>query len=277
MLASSLRDGHDREIAQPHWLNVEGGQLHFRTSGSGPLAIFLHGWTLDWRIWLPQLPLAQDMRLVIPDRRGFGCSTAPPKLATEREDIEAIADHFGAEKFSIIGLSQGAAVALDFARSHPERLAVAVLIGAPLHDLVAEPENQPEIDRTSFSALVRNGNFSAMLDEWRRHPLTKISALGQQLLEEILADYDGRDQLVDQQHLCFSNSDIGSLDMPILAIAGENDSDWRKQVARFIGTNAIKGLAQIIPNAGHIANVDQPETINALLESFLNPHHERGN
>lgn len=274
MLEPEQREGSDQQIAETHWIDVEGGQLHIPTSGDGPLAIFLHGWTLDWRIWLPQLALADNMRLAMPDRRGFGHSTAPPQLTAERDDIDAIADYFAASKLSVIGLSQGAAVALDYARTRPERLDAAVLIGAPLHNVVPEPNDAPEIDRAAFSALVRDGKFTEMLAEWKRHPLTKVSNDGQHMLDQILADYDGRDQMAHQEPLAFSHSDIAGLRIPVLAIAGETDSPWRQQVAKFIGTNAPHGETEIIPNAGHIANLDQPKTINTLLEKFLSTHHK---
>lgn len=268
-------EGSDQQIAKTHWIDVEGGRLHVCASGHGPLVIFLHGWTLDWRIWLPQIPLAQNMRMVMPDRRGFGQSTAPPQLTAERDDIDAIADHFGASKLSVIGLSQGAAVALDYARSRHYRLNAVALVGAPLHDVVPEP-NEVEIDRAAYSALVRDGKIAGMLAEWRLHPLTQVSNDSQHLLDQILADYDGRDQMVDQAPLAFSHSDIAGLAMPVLAIAGETDSPWRQQVAKFIGTNASHGKTEIIPNASHIANLDQPETINILLETFLSAH-QKGN
>ncbi len=276
MLVPDQREGSYQQIAEPHWVDVEGGQLHVRTLGDGPLVILLHGWTLDWRIWLPQLPLAQNMRMVMPDRRGFGRSNAPPELAAECDDIDAIADYFGAKKLSVIGLSQGAAVALDYARSRPERLGTVVLIGAPLHNVVPEQKDAPEIDRAAFSARVRDGKIAEMLTEWKRHPLTQVSNEAQHLLDQILAHYDGRDQMVDQEPLAFSHSDIVGLAMPVLAIAGETDSPWRQQVAKFIGTNAPHGTTEIILNAGHIANLDQPETINMLLEKFLS-QHQKGN
>ena len=272
VLVPDQREGSDQRIAQSHWIDVEGGQLHVRTSGDGPLVMFLHGWTLDWRIWTPQLSLAQNMQLVMPDRRGFGHSTAPPELTAERDDIDAIADHFGASKMSVVGLSQGAAVALDYARTRPERLGSVALIGAPLHHVVHEPNDVPEIDRGAFSSLVRNGRLAEMLSEWQRHPLVQVSNEGQHLLGQILADYDARDQMIDQEPLAFSHSDIAGLAMPVLAIAGETDSTWRQDVARFIGTNAPLGETEIIPNAGHIANLDQPQTINTLLEKFLSKH-----
>jgi pimeloyl-ACP methyl ester carboxylesterase len=277
VLVLDQREGSDQQIAETHWIDVEGGTLHVRASGDGPLVIFLHGWTLDWRIWLPQRPLARNWRMVMPDRRGFGRSTASPQLTAERHDIDAIADYFGASTVSVVGLSQGAAVALDYARSRPERLDAVALIGAPLHNVVAEPDDVPEIDRASYSALVRAGKFGEMLAEWQRHPLTQVSIQGQHLLDQILDGYDGRDQMVDQDPLTFSTADIDGLPMPVLAIAGETDSPWRQQVAKFIGTNTPHGVTEIVAGVGHIANIDQPETINALLDNFLGAHHKRGN
>ena len=45
--------GESPAIAEIHWVDVTGGQLYVRSWGDGPLVLFLHGWTLDWRIWLP--------------------------------------------------------------------------------------------------------------------------------------------------------------------------------------------------------------------------------
>lgn len=276
MAVAEQREGFDQEIAETHWIDVAGGQLQVRSCGSGLPVIFLHGWTLDWRNWIPQLPLRQHMRLVLPDRRGFGRSTAPPKLTAEKDDIDAILAYFGVTKCALIGLSQGAAVALDYARYCPDRLNAAVVIGAPLHDVVPEPENLPEIDRLHFADLVRNGRLNEMMAQWRRHPLTTLPAGDGELLKQIFADYDGRDQLVVQEPLLFSHSDIAMLASPILAIAGENDSVWRKAVAQYIGSHAPRGSTEIISDAGHLANIDQPEHINSLLDNFLRANHHEG-
>lgn len=269
MLAIRPFEGSGDSIAESHWVQVAGGQLHVRSAGNGPLVIFLHGWTLDWRIWSPQMALS-GVRIIMPDRRGFGQSTAPPCLALERDDALKIADHFSAKDFALVGLSQGAAVALDIARSHAERVNAMCLIGAPLHHLVPEPTDAPEIDRAAFAKLVRAGKLSDMRAHWMRHPLTQVAPAGQKLLHDILDHYDGRDQLVDQDPLAFTPQDIASLAMPVLAIAGAQDSDWRKQVARYIGSHVHHGQTEIIPDAGHLANVDQAASVNRLLQKFLN-------
>lgn len=249
--------------------------MHIRCSGSGPLVIFLHGWTLDWRIWLPQMDLT-GYRLAMPDRRGFGASTAPPDIAIECDDVLAIADHFGAEHFAIVGLSQGAAVALDCARKFPGRIRALGVIGAPLHHLVPEPGGVPEIDRDMMARLVRSGRLGEMMAQWQQHPLTKVAPHTRDLLATILADYDGRDQVTEQKPLAFSKQDIGTLEMPVFALAGAQDSHWRRQVADYIGTHAPHGHCNIIPHAGHIANVDAADTTNYLLQNFLNTHHIEG-
>lgn len=272
MLASRQQDGAGDNIAGSHWVQVAGGQLHVRSVGQGPAVIFLHGWTLDWRIWLRQIDIT-GFQLILPDRRGFGRSTAAARLAVEPADICAIADHFDTLDFALIGLSQGAAVALDTARKHPARVKALSVIGAPLHHLVPEPAGAPEIDREAFAKLVRAGKLAEMLTQWSRHPLTHIAPTGQKLLQDILADYDGRDQLVDQPPLGFEACEIAALALPVLAVAGAQDSDWRIRVARYIGSHVQHGRTEIIPEAGHIANVDQAVAVNRLLQDFLNTHY----
>lgn len=272
MLASRQHEGSGGDIAESHWIDVAGGQLHVRAAGTGPLVILLHGWTLDWRIWLPQLALS-NAHLVMPDRRGFGRSTAPPMLSAERGDIDRIADYFGARHFALVGLSQGAAVALDYARGGSDRLRALCLIGAPLHNLVPETDDSPEIDRAAYANLVRAERLSDMMELWCRHPLTQVTPDAQKLVDDIFADYDGRDQRVDQEPLHFSAENIASLPMPVLALSGAQDSAWRRQVAEYIGGSAPKGQCKIVPHAGHLANVDAAEVVNGLLQNFLNTHH----
>ena len=269
MLANRQREGSGGDsIAELHQVQVADGHIHVRSAGSGPLLIFLHGWTLDWRIWLPQMTLS-GFHLVMPDRRGFGQSTAPPCLTAEHGDVTSIANHFGAANYALIGLSQGAAVAMDAARRYPAQVKALGLIGAPLPHLVPERAKAPEIDRFSMAKLVRAGRLADMMRLWSHHPLTQVAPAGQRLLDEILADYDGRDQMVDQDMLAFSAQDIAALPMPVLAMAGAQDSDWRQQVARFIGSQAPRGRTEIVPEAGHIANVDAPAAVNRELQNFL--------
>ncbi len=78
---------------------VDGGDLHVVRRGSGPPLLMLHGWALDHRMWRPQWTgLERDFELILPDRRGFGRSTAPPDLRREVDDVMTILDTLGIDQ-----------------------------------------------------------------------------------------------------------------------------------------------------------------------------------
>ena len=82
--------------------------------GSGAPWLFLHGFPLTRRMWEPQRPLAGHARLVLPDLRGFGASPArsPATMDAMAEDVLALADALGLERFGLAGFSMGGYVAL---------------------------------------------------------------------------------------------------------------------------------------------------------------------
>jgi len=247
-------------------VDVGDGLLQVAVAGAGTELVMLHGWTLDHRSWLPQLPLADRLRLVLPDRRGCGRSTAPPDLAREWRDIDRLAE---GERFVLMGMSQGASVALDYARRRPERLHALVLAGAPLHDLVPYDHDDDRLPRDHYADLVRTGRLATMKRDWADHPLARRNAVAAPLVDAMLADYDGRDLLAPPAPLAIAAADIAALPMPVLALAGSGDTAWRRRVRDVIAAAAPHGRAAEIEAAGHLCNLDNPAEFNAVLADFL--------
>jgi pimeloyl-ACP methyl ester carboxylesterase len=249
---------------------VAGGTLPICMAGEGAPVILLHGWTLDHRMWTPQVAgLADDFFLVMPDRRGCGRATAPPDLMREAEDVIAIADFLGFERFALVGLSRGAVVALDVARRYGSRLTGLVVSGAPLPALVPREE---VIDLDRFRALAAAGDLERLRVEWSRHPLMQThSPAARALMFEILADYDGRDLLTPSQTPGFPREVLAMLAMPVLSLTGVYDTLWRRECARVLGAVAPRARHMEIPQAGHLANADNPAGFNAAIAQFLTP------
>ena len=65
------------------------------------------------------------------DRRGFGLSEGTPGRAADAEDLGRLLDHLRLDAATLVGLSQGARVALAFALRQPERVSALVLDGPP--------------------------------------------------------------------------------------------------------------------------------------------------
>jgi pimeloyl-ACP methyl ester carboxylesterase len=247
---------------------VAGGSVPIFMAGEGAPLILLHGWSLDHRMWRPQIAdLAKDFFLVMPDRRGCGGATAPPDLAREAEDVIAIADFLGFDRFALAGLSRGAVVALDVARRHGLRLTGLVVSGAPLPALV---EREEVIDLDHYRTLAAAGDLATLRAEWAQHPLMQTYApAAAALTAEMLADYDGRDLLVPTVTPGFPREVLGALAMPVLAMTGEHDTPWRKACAAALGQTPPRGRHAEISAAGHLANCDNPDAFNALAGDFL--------
>jgi pimeloyl-ACP methyl ester carboxylesterase/DNA-binding CsgD family transcriptional regulator len=117
----------------------DGVRLAYAGSGSGPTLIKAATWLshleFDWEspVWSHLLrDLSDRFSFVRYDERGCGLSDwAVPDLSFESwvRDLETVADAAGAERFALLGISQGASIAIAYAVRHPERVAHLVLHG----------------------------------------------------------------------------------------------------------------------------------------------------
>lgn len=251
-------------------LDVAGGLIRLTVAGDGPPVILLHGWTLDARMWQPQIAgLAEGFTLAVPDRRGCGRSSAPPDLAREVDDVARIADFLGWERFGLVGLSQGASVALDCAVRLGDRIAALAVCGAPLPAMV---ERDEVLDLELYQRLVQEGDQSAMRADWALHPLMQArTEPAREALAAMLADYQGCDLLNPSSLPDVTGEVAAQLAMPVLALAGEHDTPWRRACAAALAEAAPQGQFMLIDGAGHVANLDNPERFDVALCDFLNP------
>ncbi len=118
---------------------VDGVRLAYGIHGSGPplvrVATWLTNLSLDWnspvwRHWLDRL--GEGHTLVRYDERGCGLSDArvgEPSVDTWVADLETVVDAAGVDRFALLGISQGAAIAVAYAARHPDRVSDLVLYG----------------------------------------------------------------------------------------------------------------------------------------------------
>ncbi len=118
----------------------DGVNIAVATVGNGPILVKTANWLNhiehDWQspIWLPMLQrLAARFRLVRYDGRGNGLSDRDVADISQDgfvRDLDAVIDTLDADRFALLGLSQGAAAAVTFAARHPNRVSRLVLYGA---------------------------------------------------------------------------------------------------------------------------------------------------
>jgi pimeloyl-ACP methyl ester carboxylesterase/DNA-binding winged helix-turn-helix (wHTH) protein len=134
--------GHDEARLEQHirfCTTTDGTRLAYATAGSGPPLVKVANWLthLDydwdspvWRHWL--VGLARGRELIRYDERGCGLSDWDVddfSFEAWVDDLEHLVDAVGLDRFPLLGISQGAAVAIAFAVRHPERVSHLVLWG----------------------------------------------------------------------------------------------------------------------------------------------------
>lgn len=253
------------------WVEAGDGRLAVECIGTGPPVVLLHGWTLDRRMWTMQArSLAHRFTLIAIDRRGFGQSSAPPCRAREEADIDAVADALHIDRFALVGMSQAGATAIRYAADKGDRVRALVLQGVSLAGIPDLASASDRIPLSDYVHLVRTGQLAQMKQHWAGHRL--MAGLSNEAIAigaAMLADYDGRDLLADPAGPSAQLGDVATLAMPVLAVTGDADTLWRRDVTAAIGRTAPMGQTRFIAGGGHLCNLSHPAAFNAALASFL--------
>lgn len=260
-----------RPASGDQWLELPGARLRYRDSGDGPALVLVHGWTLDLEMWEPQAAsLSGELRVLRLDRRGFGLSEGEPSLLGDVEDLAALCAARALHRPVLLGMSQGARVALACALAHQAGIAGLVLDGAP--DLLAGDRLEPATPAAQMRA--RHADPATVKAEWRRHPLMRLhggDAAAAALLDRILARYPGRDLRPTAAAGSLPPPDpsrLGRLAMPVLLVNGALDDPARIDAARRLCATLPDARHVLIEGAGHLANLDRPDVYNQHCLEF---------
>lgn len=259
--------------APDSYLESGGARLRFRDEGEGEAVVFIHGWTLDLEMWDAQAAeLSRSRRVIRFDRRGHGLSGGHPGHEPDQCDLETLLDHLRVKRASVVGMSQGARTALTFALRMPDRVPSLVLDGPP--DFAAGAGRDPEIPINRFRELARTGGLDAFRAAWREHPLMQLytgDRAATELVARALARYPGRDLLDETAPAtpAIDEQALRRLQLPVLVITGERDSQARQAAADGLGRVLPQAERVQVANAGHLPNLDNPGAYAKVLHRFL--------
>jgi 3-oxoadipate enol-lactonase len=226
------------------------------------------GSTLD--MWRPQVPaLTERFRVLRYDHRGHGGSSVPPgpyAIADLGRDVLELLDALALERASFCGLSMGGMVGMWLAVEAPERIGRLVLCCTSAH--LPPPELWDE-----RAATARGGGMGQLADgameRWftpafrEAHPEV-VGPIREQVEGtppegyaascEAIREWDFRERL-------------DSIAPPTLVVAAENDPSTPPEHGRLLAERIPGARLELLPDAAHLANVEQPESFNrALLE-----------
>lgn len=264
------------------------GQEHV---GAAPAILLLPTWTIiHSRFWKFQVPyLARHHRVIVYDGPGNGSSdrvTDPARYtaAAYAADAAAVIDACGAERVVAVGLSLGAAYALELADARPETIAGLVLVGASLAVGPALPAREGIADRFLDPAPTAPSGWDRYnLDYWHRHYREFTEWFFDQAFSEPHSTKAREDAVgwaadtgpavlqAEAFHPPPARSAaevLSGVRCPTLVVHGDDD----RITAHGVGVEAARlsgGTLVTFAGSGHIPNVRDPVRFNLLLHDFV--------
>jgi 3-oxoadipate enol-lactonase len=260
-----------------HTVNVEGSDLKVLDRGSGSPVLLVHGFPLDHTMWRHQIEsLSTTHRVIAPDLRGFGGSTATPGTMT----MERFADDLNEilialevkEPVTLCGLSMGGYIAWRFWKKYGDKLARLVLCDTKAQPDTAEaaknrytlamkvvaegPTVVAEAMLPKLFAAESQSRIPEVIEAQRRVMLAASP-------EGIAAALRGMAERADTRPW------LANITVPTLVIVGTEDgisppAEMREIAAAIPGAQFVE-----VPGAGHMTTLEQPEAVNTALRRFL--------
>jgi 3-oxoadipate enol-lactonase len=255
---------------------IGGAEIRYEVRGEGPAVLFLHAFPLGLFMWDSQVAdLEASHRVVRFDNRGFGGS--PPQgspLTMDRiaDDAADLLDHLGVDQAVVCGCSMGGYAAFAMVRRHAARIRALVLQDTrPGADNEEARRNRADV----AERVLREGAKAAadaylpkLVGETTHRERPDLLA---RLREAILAAPPRgiADALLGLGARVDSQPTLAQVRVPTLVVCGGEDVLTPPSEAEAIH-RAIRGSQLvIIPEAGHLANLENPEAYNRALVRFL--------
>ena len=261
-----------------HHVAVGDTRLAVHTAGGGRPLLLLHGFPLDHAMWIRQETLADNLRLVAPDQRGFGASTGPGPTSIEQlaDDAAALLAALRCGPAVVCGLSMGGYVAQHLAVRHPDRVAALVLADTKLE------ADTPEARAARVDLAAKVGRLGqrivadAMVPRLLAGSPAARAAVDRAKIEESLHD------AILRQPVATIQAALGALgtrpDMtaamrhvrvPTLLVVGDEDAITPPacmEAARKVMPHA---RLLVVPRAGHMTPLESPDVFNREVRAFL--------
>jgi 3-oxoadipate enol-lactonase len=253
---------------------LNGIEIAYEDVGTGPPVVLLHGFALSREMWRPQVAaLAAEHRVVAPDLRGFGESGGTPaRLDDLAADVRALVTHLQLPPFVLGGFSLGGYVLFRYLARYGNGIE-----GLMLLDTRAEADTaEGKARRAAAIARIATEGPDGFLDEFLRQMITPGTLAAR---PEIVAEARRIVSAASAKALAAALQAMADrpdsfpllpkIAVPVLIVVGEADQLTPPDSARRMQAAISGSTLAIIPDAGHLSNLEQPGRFNAAMLEYL--------
>lgn len=272
--------------------HARGLEMAYVDAGEGPAVLLLHGYPFDNSMWSAQTETiaTAGFRAIAPDLRGLGETVAPTLVGDSTEDSHrlksvplatmdemardaaALLDELKIERAVVCGLSMGGYVAFDFMQVFPSRVSGLVLAGtrAP-----ADNEQEKAGREQQVQTMLRAGMVPISIATLPKLLAPRTLAEKPDVVKRVRAMItrsDPQGAAAAQRGMAARRDyteDLPKIDVPTLIIVGREDSIRPVADAEFMHQGIRTSRLEIIEDAAHMTNMEQPESFNGCLIDFI--------
>ncbi len=260
-------------------VRVNGLEVAYTSIGRGSSLVLLHGGMDDLRSWRRQLDgLSDEFSVVAWDAPGCGESSEPPITWRIHDFADCLAGWLaaiGIDRPHVLGLSWGSTVALELVHRHPDVPASLILVSpyAGWAGSLPADEVADRLDRVlaaadlSADAIIREGLPGLLSESTPAEVVAEVSMIS--------AANNGRAHPAGYRAIAHSMAEadlresLPAITTPTLVIHGELDQRAPYAVAARLHERIPSSELAVIPNAGHLCNVEMPAEFNRLVREFI--------
>lgn len=263
-------------------IEVGNGSLYYEEAGEGEPLIFVHGHSLDHRMWDEQFPVfAKKYRTIRYDLRGYGISSPQTEdyQFTHVEDLRTLMDSLHIKKAHIVGLSLGGFIGADMLGWFPERMSSAFLASGNIRKSKgpSQPMTKEEAaKRDEEIAALKAKGIDVMKKEWFEGLMKSGGTQKERMRQPLwlmIDDWDAWQPLHKEVRVVAGLDALAKLkenrpSVPTLIVEGrspENRFSDHPEILNYLPN----GKQKIIEDCGHMMNMERPEEFNLALEEFL--------
>lgn len=255
---------------------ANGVETYYELHGKegAPWLVFSHSLACNARMWDPQVAAFRDrFRILLYDTRGHGQSAAPRgayTLDALADDLAALLKALKIERPHYVGLSMGGMIGQTAALKYPGLFATLALADTtsryPAEALPVWEGRIRTAETQGMQPLVQPTLERWFTEGFRRRAADQVAAIGSAIAATPVAGYVGCSHAIPKIDL---TARLKEIRCPALVLCGDKDPGTPPAMAREIHDNLPGSRLVLIPDAAHLANVEQPQHFNRALEEFL--------
>jgi 3-oxoadipate enol-lactonase len=255
---------------------VNGIDTYYEMHGKreGEWVVFSHSLACSVRMWDGEIARLKDRFCVLAyDTRGHGQSAAPKgpyTLEQLADDLHALLKHLKIEKPHYVGLSMGGMIGQTAALKYPGIFRSMTLCDTtsryPAEAAPMWAERIRVAEAKGMEAMVQPTLERWFTESFRKNHPDKVKPVAALIAKTPLAGYAGCCAAIPKINV---TSRLKELQVPTHVICGNDDPATPPAMAREIQQNIPGARLTLIPQAAHLANIEQPEAFNRALADFL--------